>query len=315
MVPNYDMFADLGFQPDDRLVIIHADDVGMCNGANVAFRELSDLGSVSSGAVMVPCPWFLNVLELAEQNPNLDIGVHLTLTSEWKSYRWGPISTTNKNSGLIDDQGYFWHRTPMLAEHVVPEAAEIEMRAQIEKALDLGLDISHLDAHMGVAFIPQLFGIYLRLGMEYQLPILLPRMITDYTSVLELGKPPLIMYQKAIEEMENIGWPIIDYFRMTPGVPSEEVRTVYYGMMGALPKGLTFVALHPTCPGEIESIVPPKAHYRTDEYRLLRDPEFIKFIKDKGITTIGFRKLRGWLRNNLSTTSDQCSTNINNETN
>ena len=315
MVPNYDMFADLGFQPDDRLVIIHADDVGMCNGANVAFRELSDLGSVSSGAVMVPCPWFLNVLELAEQNPKLDIGVHLTLTSEWKSYRWGPISTTKKSSGLIDDQGYFWHRTPMLAEHVVPEAAEIEMRAQIEKALHLGLDISHLDAHMGVAFIPQLFGIYLRLGKEYQLPILLPRMITDYTSVLELGKPPLIMYQKAIEEMENIGWPIIDYFRMTPGVPSEEVRRVYYGMMGALPKGLTFVALHPTCPGEIESIVPPKAHYRTDEYRLLRDPEFIKFIKDKGITPIGFRKLRGWLRNNLSTTSVQCSTNINIETN
>lgn len=310
MGPDYNMFADLGFKADDRLVIIHADDVGMCNGANAAFRELSDLGSITSGAVMVPCPWFLDVLEMAEQNPALDIGVHLTLTSEWKSYRWGPISTTNKSSGLIDDQGYFWHRTPMLAERVVPEAAEIEMRTQIEKALDLGLDISHLDAHMGVAFIPQLFAIYVRLGKEYQLPILLPRITTDYTSVLDLGEPPLTLYQKAIEKMENAGWPIIDYFRMTPGVPSEEVRSVYYDMLASLPKGLTFVALHPTCPGEIESIIPPRAHYRTDEYHLLRDPEFIKFLKDKGITAIGFRKLRDWLRNNISNTPDQSSTNI-----
>ncbi len=315
MGTDYTMLTDLGFQSDDRVVIIHADDVGMCNGANVAFRELSNLGSVTSGAVMVPCPWFLNVLELAEQNPNLDIGVHLTLTSEWKSYRWGPISTTKKSSGLIDDQGYFWHRTPMLAEHVVPEAAEIEMRAQIEKALDLGLDITHLDAHMGVAFIPQLFSVYLRLAKEYQLPILLPRMISDYTSVLDLGNPPLIMYHKAIEEMENIGWPIIDYFRMTPGVPSEEVHSAYYDMIGSLPKGLTFMALHPTCPGEIELIVPPKAHYRTDEYHLLREQEFLKFMKDEGITTIGFRKFRDWLRNNISKPADQCSTNINNKTN
>lgn len=315
MNTHYDMLADLGFQPDDRLAIIHADDVGMCNGANVAFRELFNLGSVTSGAVMVPCPWFLNVLELAEHNANLDIGVHLTLTSEWKSYRWGPISTANKSSGLIDDQGYFWHRTPMLAEHVVPEAAETEMRAQIDKALGFGLDITHLDAHMGVAFIPQLFAVYLRLGKEYRLPILLPRMISDYTSVLELGKPPLTMYHEAIEEMENAGWPIIDYFRMTPGVPSEEVHSVYYEMMGSLPKGLTFVALHPTCPGEIEAIVPAKAHFRTDEYRLLKNPEFITFIRDERIITIGFRKLRDWLRSNVSTTPAQGSPNINNETN
>ncbi len=315
MSSRYDLLADLGFQPDDRIVIIHADDVGMCNGANVAFKELSLLGSVTSGAVMVPCPWFLNVLELAEQNPDLDIGVHLTLTSEWKSYRWGPISTTEKSSGLIDDQGYFWHRTPLLAEHVVPEAAEIEMRAQIEKALGLGLDITHLDAHMGAAFIPQLFHIYLQLGKEYQLPVLLPRMISDYTSVLELGKPPLSMYHKAIKEMENNGWPIIDFFRMTPGVPSQEARSAYYEMIGSLPKGLTFMALHPTCPGEIESIIPPKAHYRTDEYRLLREQEFLDFMTDEGITTIGFRALRDWLRNNIFKYLDQHPANSNNETN
>ncbi len=300
MGASYDMISDIGFQPNDRLAIIHADDVGMCHGANVAFAELSAFGSVTSGAVMVVCPWFLEILQLVERNPDLDIGVHLTLTSEWQAYRWGPISTISKNSGLIDDQGYFWQRTPMLAEHVVPEAAETEMRAQIDKALDFGLDITHLDAHMGVAFIPQLFDIYLELGQEYQLPVLLPRTISDYTSVLELGHHQLDIYHDAIKEMENIGWPLVDHFRMTPGVPSEKARSAYYEMIGSLAKGLTFVALHPTRPGEIESIVPPRAHYRTDEYRLLQEPEFLEFIRNQKITTIGFRKIRDWLRTNIS---------------
>ncbi len=300
MATGSEMLTDIGFQPDHRVAIIHADDVGMCHGANVAFAELSAFGSVTSGSVMVVCPWFLEILQLVEQNPDLDIGVHLTLTSEWMSYRWGPISTIHRNSGLIDEQGYFWQRTPMLAEHVVPEAAEAEMRAQIDRALHFGLDITHLDAHMGAALIPELFDTYLRLGKEYQLPVLLPRTIVDYTSVLELGHPPLTMYHDAIEEMERLGWPLVDHFRMTPGVPSEKARSAYYEMLGSLPSGLTLVALHPTRSGEIESIVPAKAHYRTDEYHLLKEPEFLEFMHNQMITTIGFRKLRDWLRNNIS---------------
>ena len=295
-----ELISDIGFQPDDRLAIIHADDVGMCHGANAAFAELSALGSITSGSVMVVCPWFLEILHLVERNPDLDIGVHLTLTSEWMSYRWGPISTVSRNSGLIDEQGYFWQRTPMLAEHVVPEAAEAEMRAQIDRALDFGLDITHLDAHMGITFVPALFDTYLRLGKEYQLPILLPRTISDYTSVLELGQPPLSAYHEALEEMESLGWPLVDHFRMTPGVPSEMARSAYYEMLGSLPGGLTFVALHPTRPGEIESIVPLKAHYRTDDDQLLLEPEVREFMHTQNIATIGFRKLRDRLRANVS---------------
>jgi len=268
----------------------------MCHGANAAFANLSQLGTITCGAVMVPCPWFLEVVDIAEQSPDLDIGVHLTLTSEWKTYRWKPISTTSKSSGLIDDQGYFWHRVHMLNKHVVPEAAEAEMRAQIDKALDLGLDITHLDTHMGVAFLPQLFEIYLQLGQEYRLPILLPHVISDYTSVLDLGEPPVEVYSNAARRLETAGWPMVDHFRMTPGVLSEESHAAYHGLIKSLPQGLTFVALHPTCPGEIETIVPPKAHFRTDEYRLLRDVEFQELIRKEGIYLLGFRPLRDLLR-------------------
>lgn len=288
--------VNLGFQPGDRVAILHADDVGMCHGANAAFANLSQLGTITCGAVMVPCPWFLEVVDMAEQSPDLDIGVHLTLTSEWKTYRWKPISTTSKSSGLIDDQGYFWHRVHMLNKHVVPEAAEAEMRAQIDKALDLGLDITHLDTHMGVAFLPQLFEIYLQLGQEYRLPILLPQVISDYLSVLDLGEPPVEVYGNAAKRLETAGWPLVDNFRMTPGVPSEKSHAAYHSLIKSLPQGLTFVALHPTCPGEIETIVPPKAHFRTDEYRLLRDVEFQEFIRKEGIFLLGFRTLRDLLR-------------------
>jgi hypothetical protein len=153
---------------------------------------------------------------------------------------------------------------------------------------------------MGVAFIPELFDIYLRLGKDYQLPVLLPRTIADYTSVLELGDHTLDRYEDAVKDMEHLGWPLVDHFRMTPGVPTEQARSAYYELIGSLPGGLTYVALHPTRPGEIESIVPPRAHYRTDEYRLLQEPNFLEFVHHQKITTIGFRKIRDRLRGTVS---------------
>jgi len=302
-MPNQDtvhpVLTGLGFRSGSRVAIFHADDVGMCHGANAAFQELSRLGSISCGAVMVPCPWFAEVAEMAAAERSLDLGVHLTLTSEWTSYRWGPISTTSRSSGLFDEGGYFWRRLPMLASHVVPEAAELEMRAQIEKALASGIDVTHLDTHMGAALLPQLIGIYVRLGREYKLPILLPKQILEYTSVLDFAGISLDGYLETLAGLEADGWPLVDHFRMTPGVPSAESDRTYRDLVAGLPPGLTMVALHPNTSGDIEAIVPAKAHFRTDEYRLLTDQEFRRFMSRQGIETIGFRALRDLLRRRL----------------
>lgn len=286
----------LGFRSDSRVAIFHADDVGMCHGANVAFKELSRLGAINCGAVMVPCPWFTEVAEMAAANPALDLGVHLTLTSEWATYRWAPISTASRSSGLIDESGYFWRRLAMLAVHVVPEAAEAEMRAQIERALAAGIDVTHLDTHMGAAFLPQLIDIYICLGREYRLPVLLPKQIHEYTSVLDFINISLNGYNKLLAHLEIEGWPLVDHFRMTPEVPLAESDRVYHNLVVGLPSGLTMVAIHPNKSGDIETIVPAKAHFRTNEYRLLRDTEFHQFIVNQGIQTIGFRPLRDLLR-------------------
>jgi hypothetical protein len=290
------LLPKLEFEPDSRVAIFHADDVGMCRGANAAFAELSRLGTITCGAVMVPCPWFLEAAELAACDSRLDLGVHLTLTSEWATYRWAPISTVSRSSGLIDESGYFWRRLPLLGPKVVPEAAECEMRAQIERALSAGIDVTHLDTHMGAALLPRLLEIYLRLGREYRLPVLFPRNLRQYTSVLDFEGISLEGYFELLGKLESEGWPLVDHFRMSPWVPKEDTDRVYREMAAGLPAGLTMVALHPTQSGEIESIAPAKAHCRIEEYRLLKDPDFKNFVTLKGIRLIGFRPLRDLMR-------------------
>jgi hypothetical protein len=290
------VLLELGFQADARVALYHADDVGMCHGANAAFAELSRLGTITCGAVMVPCPWFLEAAELAARDPRLDLGVHLTLTSEWAAYRWAPISTVSRSSGLIDESGYFYRRLPMLGPKVVPEAAEVEMRAQIERALAAGIEVTHLDTHMGAALLPQLLEIYLRLGREYRLPVLFPKNLRDYTSVLDFEGVPLEGYFESLGKLEAEGRPLVDHFRMSPWASKEDTDRVYREMAAGLPAGLTLIALHPTKGGEIEFIAPAKGHCRIEEYRLLKDPDFKKFVSAQGIRTIGFRPLRDLLR-------------------
>ena len=134
-----------------RAVILHIDDLGMCPGANRAFLELAAAGQVTCGSVLVPCPSFGQIAEAAAADATLDLGVHLTLTSEWERLRWHPLSTRSKPSGLIDDDGYFWRDVRALAAHLVLEAAEEELRTQIERAFTAGMQPTHIDAHMGAA--------------------------------------------------------------------------------------------------------------------------------------------------------------------
>jgi predicted glycoside hydrolase/deacetylase ChbG (UPF0249 family) len=157
--------------PDgSKRVVIHEDDVGMSHGANTAFVELSKLGTCSSGSVMVPCPWFPEAAAIAAGDPTLDVGVHLTLTSEQVPYRWRPLTTPPRSAGLTDDLGYFWPDVPH-ARKAAPEAVEAELRAQIETALAAGIDPTHFDAHMGTAQMPEFVAILRGLGQASNKPL------------------------------------------------------------------------------------------------------------------------------------------------
>ncbi|HYT97930.1 MAG TPA: polysaccharide deacetylase family protein, partial [Casimicrobiaceae bacterium] len=258
----------------------------------VAFLELARSHSVTCGSIMVPCPWFREIASAAAQDPGLDLGVHLTLTSEWPQYRWGPLSTSSRSSGLIDKQGYFPRNCLDLRARLNVEASEIEFRAQIDRALEAGIDVTHLDTHMGAALVPELVDIYVRLGLEYRLPILLPREIDSYTGVLRMGEITTGIYERIVAQLDTRGLPVLDRFRMTPEPPGPDVDATYRTMIETLPTGATFFALHCNAPGDIEAIVPSRAHWRTDEYRLFGSGAPKRWMAEAGIRAIGMREIR-----------------------
>jgi hypothetical protein len=291
----------LGLQPTDRAVIFHADDVGMTHGANIAFLELAQHGLVSCGSVMTPCPWFPEIAMLARTRLHLDLGVHLTLTSEWDRYRWGPISTHDPASGLIDDEGYFWRRPEQVQAHLRIDAVEAEFRAQIERALAAGIDVTHLDTHMGVAVLPELVELYVRLGLEYRLPILMVRRMDSYMESLNLGAGQAERAAALTAALERQGMPLVDTFRMSVMTPSDEsnsdeIDQLYYHMLAELPPGITYFSLHPNTSGDIETIAHERAFFRVDEYRLLQDRAFTAFVAEQQIHRLGYRQLRDLMR-------------------
>lgn len=284
----------------DRAVIFHADDVGSCHGANVAFVELSRRGLISCGSVMVPCPWFPETAALAREHPDLDLGVHLTLNSEWPGYRWRPISSTDRASGMIDPDGYFWRLPAMIHERskLNVAAVDAEFRAQIDTALTAGIDVTHIDSHIGIAVIPELLDAYVRLARDYDLPTLLIRNHESYQELPHLGHIDPVRYQRALEELEREGFPIVDHFRISPAGNREgSFAAAYEQLLDELPAGLTYLALHPSAPGDTEAVFPPGwIKVRTGEYRLLQDQAFREFVQAKNIRIVGGRELRDPMR-------------------
>ena len=290
----------LDLPSDARVVILHADDVGMCRGANRAFLELARAGLSDCGSVMVPCPWFPEIAREAVADRMLDLGVHLTLTSEWLGYRWGPVAVRSASSGLLDGDGYFHRDCLALRAAVDPVAAEDEMRAQLDRALAAGIDVTHIDTHMGAALVPELLPATLRIAREHNLPLLLPRDLSSYFSVLRVGDIDHGPYAEAVSEMDNAGLPVLDRFAMTPGVPTEAADAAYASLVTPPDAGLTYVALHPNGEEDIADIQRdhPRArpHWRTDEFRLLGNGQCEAAIRRAGVRRLGMRELRSLYR-------------------
>jgi predicted glycoside hydrolase/deacetylase ChbG (UPF0249 family) len=276
----------------ERALILHIDDLAMCHGGNRAYLELARRGFVTCGSVMVPCPWFREIAEAAAAEPGLDLGVHLTLTSEWAHYRWRPLSTASRASGLIDEDGYFWRDVASLRAHLVPEAAEAELRAQIELAIEAGIRPSHIDAHMAAAMLPELIDLHVRLGEDYGVVPVLPRAIR--------WAPERASYARAVARLDAAGRPVIDHFRGTQPVEAAETARRYREALESLPPGVAHFALHATMPGEIEAIAPDHAGWRTREFALFDSGAVAEWCAELGIETIGYRDIQPLWRASLA---------------
>ena len=163
----------LGYPADSKLLIVHADDLAVAHSEDAASFDALDKQAVTSASIMVPCPWLTEVADYAKAHPDADLGLHLTLTSEWKTYRWGPVESKDKVPSLLDPSGYLWPDTPQSVGALKAEEAEREIRAQIERAVAMGIHPTHLDSHMGTLFSrPDLFAVYVKVAREYKLPFL-----------------------------------------------------------------------------------------------------------------------------------------------
>jgi predicted glycoside hydrolase/deacetylase ChbG (UPF0249 family) len=284
-------------------IILHQDDVGMCHGANVAFRDLSATGTITSGSVMVPCPWFSEAAEMARENSALDLGVHLTLTAEKLHYRWSPLIGSSKSSGLVDDDGYMWRDVASVRKHADPRAAAEELRAQLERAVASGFDVTHLDAHMGAVLAPEFCGEYLRLADEYEIPALMTRTLAAYGPNNHLAGVTESQFAEFVQEAERLNIPLIEQVLETDfGRPfSRAVERHHYEDMfseaaSGERTGWYFAALHPNTPGEVEIIEPDHSHVRTDEFHIFGSDEYVAWLRGDAIRTATMRQLRDEMR-------------------
>ena len=278
----------LGYAPADRVVILHADDIGMCQATLPAYDNLLDAGLLSSASTMVPCAWFPATAAYCRDHPSVDMGVHLTLTSEWDAYRWGPISAGKGVASLLDEEGYFPRGTAPIRERAQVEAVRGEMTAQIERALAAGIDATHVDHHMGVLGEPHLLLLLAEVAQQYGLPWREWRPPTAQAADEERQmKRRDILLRAAVQ-----GQPLFD---ARFGLPLDQPRdqlALAKQIFSELPAGLSFVIAHPAIDTpELRAFAldwPSRvANYETLISRELRD-----FVREQGVQVIGFRALR-----------------------
>jgi len=279
-----------------RVIVIHEDDVGMTHGANTAFSELSAMGACSAGSVMAPCPWFPEAVGMAAANPTLDLGVHLTLNSEKKPYRWRPLTSPPSSAGLTDKDGYFWADVPSVRKNAAPEAVEAELRAQIDAVLATGIDVTHLDAHMGAVMMPEFVEIYYRLGKDYNLPILLVKDLRRFNPMSYAGAARTETYDSVVARAREAGEPIFDLVVESPWGRQTDAETAYRAMFAEIQEGLTYLSLHFNKPGDFEVIEPDHAHIRTEEYAVFKSGLVAELVAAHGVDVIGMRQIRDRLR-------------------
>ncbi len=292
MHPN-PVLKKLGYADDDRIVIIHTDDIGMCQASIDAFADLWEFGLISSGAVMVPCPWFLEAAVYAHSHPDADLGIHITLTSEWETYRWGPVSTRDPASGLLDEQGFFYKKTEEVWAQADPSAAIAEMEAQVSRAIAAGMTPTHIDTHMGSVAHPNLIPAYIQLATRYGLPCMIPRSAAEELVAREsLDDDTAQMITGLVNTLEEMGIPLLDRLSGLELKDATDRVSQAKQALGELKPGITHFIIHPSKDTPELRRITGSWDCRAADYETFMKDEIRDFIKREGIQVIGYKALK-----------------------
>ena len=288
----------MGFSETDRVVILHADDIGMCQATVSAYSDMMEFGLISSAAVMVPCAWFpaaaRRIVELSALKP--DVGVHMTLTAEWNAYRWGALSTTDPATGLFDPDGYFPHGTDPTCVHASPDAVARELRAQLEKALAFGIDVTHIDSHMLSVFTPAYLPLYLGLALEHRLPAFALRRDEQALRRSGFDETAAAAMIRVTNEFEEKGLPIFDHvYCMSLSTDEGRVAEATQALADC-PPGLTHFIVHPSSDTPELRAIAPDWRSRVADRALFLDEAWRAAVAASGAHVIGYRALRDAMR-------------------
>jgi predicted glycoside hydrolase/deacetylase ChbG (UPF0249 family) len=274
----------LGYARDAKLLIVHADDLGMTHAVNAASIRALESGLVNSASMMVPCPWFPEIAEYARSHPNADLGLHLTLTSERVYVRWGPVASKEKVPSLMDVSGYFFHDWNA-ATHINPKEAEMEIRAQIARAYTMGVRPTHLDTHQYrlIASGKELFDAVLRVAREYQLPLFVTRDWFAEHPYLESSLGPRDI--------------VVDHtLTIEPAVPAAKWAEFYTKALRNLQTGVTEFVIHLAFDGEEMRAATRErdtwgAAWRQRDFDFFTSAEFRRLLQEQNIKLVSWREL------------------------
>jgi predicted glycoside hydrolase/deacetylase ChbG (UPF0249 family) len=295
------LLKKLGYSDTDRLLIIHTDDIGMCQASVQAFKDLWEFGTISSGAVMTPCPWFPAAAAMCRENPLMDMGVHATLNSEWDAYRWAPISTRDPQSGLLDEDGYFHQWRDAVYENATESAVEAEVNGQVERALAAGIDVTHIDTHMGTILHPKFVKSYLQAGISRLIPNMLPRPGAQGLDTMGIDDATMAMYAPILQQLETQGLPMLDGLFSLPLEHGDNHIELVKMILGKIPTGLSHFIIHPSVDTPELRAICPDWKGRVANYQAFMSAELKTIIQGSDIHLIGYRAIREALRNNQPT--------------
>jgi chitin disaccharide deacetylase len=277
----------LGHPANSKLLIIHADDLGAAHSIDAASFDGLDKGAVSSASIMIPTPWVGEVAAYARTHPDADLGLHLTLTSEWKTYRWGSVESSDKVPSLLDSTGTFPDDDSVVAAKAKPLEVEREIRAQIVRALALGIRPTHLDSHMGSLFTtPELMATYVKVAREYHLPFLAPRGDPGIKP-----KPPLSENDVLLDAVVIAG----------PEIPRDQWKQFYLKAIADIKPGLTEMIVHlGHDDSELQAVTvdhePYGSAWRQRDYDVMNSAEFKKALADNHVIVVKWKDLGKLLR-------------------
>ncbi len=280
----------LGYKATDRLLIIHADDAGMCHSVNMATTQAMEKGVVTCASIMVPCAWMPEIAAYCRAHPEADFGIHLTLTSEWKLYRWPTVAPRDQVPGLIDKEGFIHHEVEETAVAASPAEVEKEIRAQIARARAFGIKPTHIDSHMGTLFVGKYYPVYAKVGLDTGvMPMLLfptPERIKEAKEVF--GFDAMASYG----DLKKQGFVFLDLLKEdSEGKTLETRRKHYYDAFRNLKPGVTEFIVHLALDDPEIRAITGNWEARWNEYQIMTDPKTRELIDSLGIKLIGYKDL------------------------